>query len=75
MIIASCRTRLGNSCARCIESLNRSEEGGLVANYVAVADEDDLRVGRVEVASRSGEDIVGSKLANPLSIRFEVVFR
>ena len=54
----------------CIIFRDWAEEGGLLGDFLAVADEDDLRVCGIEVASRGGEDIVGSKLANALAVRF-----
>src|SRR5579862_4658346 len=50
-----------------------AEQGGLVENLVAVAYQDDLGVGGIEVAARGEQDIVGGERANFFAIGFEVI--
>src|SRR5579863_1403565 len=54
---------------------DRAEEYCLLADLGAVADEDDLRVRGIEMASRGGEDVGGGKRANALAIGFEIALR
>src|SRR5271156_393435 len=52
-----------------------AEEGGLGGELGAVADDDDLRVGRIEVAARGGEDVVRGERVDAGAIGFEIIFR
>jgi hypothetical protein len=46
----------------------------LAGDLGAVADQDDLRVGGIEVAARGEENIVGGEGVNFLAIRLEMIF-
>ena len=50
-----------------------AEERGLLGDLRAVAHQDDLRVGGIEVAARRDENIVGSERVNFLAIRFQII--
>ena len=50
-----------------------AEKRGLLGDLLAVADQNDLRVGGIKVAASGGENIVGSERMDFLAIRFQIV--
>src|ERR1700722_7603662 len=52
-----------------------TEQRGLFADLISVADDYDLRVGRIEIFSRRQNDIVGGERVNSLAICFQMIFR
>ena len=51
-----------------------AEEGGLLGDLRAVAYQNDLRVGGIEVAARGGQHIIGGERMNFLAIGFQMIF-
>jgi hypothetical protein len=52
-----------------------AELGGLRFDLRAVADDHDLRVGRIEIFLRGVEHIGRREFQNALAIRFQIIFR
>src|SRR5690242_11854452 len=59
----------------CIVFRDFTKQLGLVGNLPAVAHDDDLRISRIEIAPRRGQNVRGRERADTLPKRLQVVLR